>query len=362
MKKYFKSAKFLLNKFPSHVIFFVTARCNASCKHCFYWENISEADIKQELKVDEIRKVSKTLGHIKALSLTGGEPFLRDDLADIARIFYENNDIHHLVVHSNGLMPGKIKEVSRAILKKCKGLPLVVSLSLDGFEAEHDSVRGVKGTYNKVLQTIEILQDLRAKHKNFEVDIISVVSHYNYSNIRPFMDFVRTNLKVDGHHIELVGGETREKIATDITPEQFKDIICYLRKTWTREVRKTDYALSSFKQVIDVLTPEIEMETMVRNKMILPCKAGKKVIVISEKGDVDPCEMLNMSFGNVRDYNYNMKKLLFSEKSKEIKEYIKKTRCFCTWGCAISNNIVFNMRSYPRIMKRWLILKAASSN
>ena len=357
MKSYINAAKFMLNSMPAHMIFFVTARCNAKCKHCFYWKEIDNADAKKELSIDEVRKISKSMGHVKILSLTGGEPFMRNDLADIARIFYLRNNLHHLVVHTNGILKDRIVDFSKRVLKECPDMSLAVSFSIDDFEKFHDKNRGVPGIFKKVLEAVDSLQELRSRHKNFEVDVTTAVSHFNYPRMKKLMDYVREELPVDGHHIEVVRGNTREKKARAITPQQFRKIINYLRKTWTKEKRKADYPFASFRQVVDVLTPEIEMETMIKNRMILPCKAGKTVIVLGEYGDVFPCELLNKSFGNVRDYKYSMKKLLFSKNAKSLKRWIVSSKCFCTWGCAVSNNIIFNLRAYPRIIRKWLSLK-----
>ena len=46
---------------PSYLIYFVTAVCNARCKHCFYWEEIASAKARSELKLEEIEKIAKSM-------------------------------------------------------------------------------------------------------------------------------------------------------------------------------------------------------------------------------------------------------------------------------------------------------------
>ncbi len=67
---------------PVNLIFFVTSRCNLLCTHCFYWEELNKR--KNELELDEIERVSRSLPNLLSVSLTGGEPYLRPDLPDIA--------------------------------------------------------------------------------------------------------------------------------------------------------------------------------------------------------------------------------------------------------------------------------------
>ena len=54
--------------------------------------------------------------------------------------------------------------------------------------------------------------------------------------------------------------------------------------------------------------------------------AGKRLLVISERGEVRPCEILNDSLGNLRDYNYDMQQLMKSQKVKEMQKWIKCTK------------------------------------
>lgn len=358
--RYFRAVKFLSQRMPAHVILFVTGQCNAKCRHCFYWKNIASADQGKELSLEEISRISQSLGHIKMLSLTGGEPFLRKDLAQIATVMYRNNELHHLIVHTNGLLGDRIRNFATTVVRECPNLSLTISLSLDDFEEGHDTNRGVPGLFRKVLSLIDSLQGLRRLHSNFEIDILTAVSSYNYRRTKELMDFVRNELQVDAHRLELVRGDTRDPAARSVNAEQFKDVIGYLRETWTLEKRKAKYPLASFKQVVDALTPEIEMETRIGNKMIFPCKAGRTVIVIGEQGDVYPCELLSRTFGNVRSFDHDMRRLLFSKEAIELKHWILESRCFCTWGCAIANSIIFNIRAYPRIIRKWLALKLDS--
>ena len=79
------SRLFIKQGLPVNLIFFVTSKCNLLCRHCFYWEELNLP--KNELSLDEIEKVARSLPNLLSLSLTGGEPYLRPDLPDIAAAF-----------------------------------------------------------------------------------------------------------------------------------------------------------------------------------------------------------------------------------------------------------------------------------
>ncbi|NIS73728.1 MAG: radical SAM protein, partial [Deltaproteobacteria bacterium] len=75
---------------PLHLTFFLTRRCNARCPFCFYLRSGGKKD-PEELSLDEIGTISSSFGKLLWLAFSGGEIFLRNDLADITRVFYENN-------------------------------------------------------------------------------------------------------------------------------------------------------------------------------------------------------------------------------------------------------------------------------
>ena len=94
--------------YPSYVVLFVTARCNANCKMCFYKDNMAKSSGDKELTVEEYEKISKGIKLINILGISGGEPFLRDDLAEIVKVFYKNCSPSVLDLPTNGFFIQKI--------------------------------------------------------------------------------------------------------------------------------------------------------------------------------------------------------------------------------------------------------------
>jgi hypothetical protein len=75
-------------------------------------------------------------------------------------------------------------------------------------------------------------------------------------------------------------------------------------------------------------------------------------------GDILPCELLiDRKLGNVRDVNYDFKKIWYSQKADETRKFIRDTKCFCTYECFLTVNILFNPRMMPKILKEWGSLK-----
>ena len=73
------------------------------------------------------------------------------------------------------------------------------------------------------------------------------------------------------------------------------------------------------------------------------------MVVMTEEGDIFPCELLNMKLGNIREAGYDIKKILKSEKAKSVVKWIRDNKCFCTFECAVQNSLAYNHQNFPRL-------------
>lgn len=102
-----------------------------------------------ELSLGEIEKLSSSIGSLLCLAFSGGEIFLRDDLVEITRVFYEKNKPAIILFPTNGLVTDVIREKIEAVLRNCKKSTIVVKLSLEGLENLHDSIRRFGGEFSE---------------------------------------------------------------------------------------------------------------------------------------------------------------------------------------------------------------------
>lgn len=137
-------------KTPLAVSFKLTTRCNLKCSYCGIWdENIHELDTSQIISMLEGFSKMGT----QYVSLSGGEPLLRDDLGEI--IQFAKSKRLKVGINSNGTaVPDKI-----AILKFVDDL----RFSFDGPREIHDHLRG-RGAFDKVMQAVKSCQDHRMKY------------------------------------------------------------------------------------------------------------------------------------------------------------------------------------------------------
>ena len=339
--------------------FFVTSKCNARCPFCFYVDNNCSAENNKagvaELSLDEIKKISGSLGKLLWLAFSGGEPYLRKDLVEISKVFYDQNSPVFMLFPTNGLMPDLIKDKTEQILKYCKKSVVTVKLSLDGLHGEHDRLRDTPGCFDKTMQTYELLGDLLAKYENFELGVNTVFCSENQDKMDEIIDFVQDMENVKTHTISMVRGNLVDAHYKEVDHEKYHHAINRLEnnlKNQTSNIYR--FRGARLKAAQDILQRRLIHQTLLDRQRLIPCYAGKLNLVLTETGEVYPCEILSTSFGNVRDHDYDMKEIVHSEMARPVLDSIHNNRCYCTHECYFITNILFNPRLYPTLAREYV--------
>ncbi len=112
--KVLKNLYFVKNE-PISLVHFVTNRCNARCSFCFI-DFDDPKTFKGELNLNEIQTLTKNLGSsLLNANLTGGEPFARKDLVDIAKLYLNNTPVQSIYITTNASLPDRIKKFAEDI-------------------------------------------------------------------------------------------------------------------------------------------------------------------------------------------------------------------------------------------------------
>ena len=114
---------------PPFLILFINSICNMKCEHCFYWQQLNSPD---DLTFEEMVSLSEQLGPIENLNLSGGEPFLRKEFAEICKQFVRHNGVKEIYVPTNGYFTEKTITQVRATLEEPSLRLFVAEISLDG--------------------------------------------------------------------------------------------------------------------------------------------------------------------------------------------------------------------------------------
>ncbi len=135
-------------KEPADAIIAVTHRCNARCVMCHLWKS----DASDRLTPADMRKLPAAL---KTVNLSGGEPFLRDDLPQFVREVRTRCRRAQITISTNGCLPDRIAEQMREIRRIAPSVRLAVSL--DGIGVAHDRIRGLSGAFDRAVDLIDRL-------------------------------------------------------------------------------------------------------------------------------------------------------------------------------------------------------------
>jgi MoaA/NifB/PqqE/SkfB family radical SAM enzyme len=335
---------------PIQLIIFVTDRCNARCVHCFNWRSLNQGG--DDLSLSELEHLSAELGSLQTIGISGGEPFLREDLPEIFDLFSGRNHLVDIAIPTNGLMPERITTSVRRMLEKNQATRISISLSLDGLESMHDRIRGVPGSFEKIYETYQALVELRSQYPQYPllIKIGTTLCNWNIYEIPALIKWVSTEMpEVDFHNFEIMRGCPRN---TDIGPPSITDlkwVKSHIFSTWQQysfygnDLFLQSWLALSLKRFIFMLYIEI----IQKKKQVIPCYAGRTSVVVDSKGKVYFCE-LRESIGNLREVP--LSEIWHSEKAEYVRDSIEKGECHCVHSCFQQKNVFLNPRLWPHIL------------
>jgi MoaA/NifB/PqqE/SkfB family radical SAM enzyme len=332
------------------VILFVTSICNARCRTCFYWLELNR---KGDLSLEELSKLSATMPAFHDLWISGGEPFLRKDLARVIQLFYENNHVRDVRIPTNGLPTAQTILAVREILTTCADLHLEVDISIDGLGQTHDEIRSVPGNFEQACKTLTELQSLRAAYQNFTLYINSVITQENQEEIIHLGEHFRKTADLDGHYFQIIHGNPKDPSLQAVKPDKLKEIyaqVMPLNFEYTtklaRKKSKLNWLTRAYWKAGYAFSYETQFQNYVhKTKWKMPCTAGQTSIVIDYNGDVRVCE-LRKPIGNLRRHGMNFQRFWDSFERKQEVRQVELDQCFCTHICFMYDS----MRHSKRVM------------
>jgi MoaA/NifB/PqqE/SkfB family radical SAM enzyme len=358
---YLKFARRIFDKrgaMPLYFVFFITERCLAHCRHCLLGQKELTA-ATNELSLEEIERVARSMDEIMFLLLTGGDPFLRPDLPEIVQIFHRHNRVRNLGMPTNGSVPAQVERSVERILQTCPDLDYAVDISIDGIGADHDELRRLPGLFDKAIETYRRLERLRDRYANFNLNVAVTVSAFNQDKLDAIYDYLRAELGVRTINQLLTRGSPRDPEAGNVDIEKYLRFSRRLAEDTHRQILSgyTSFPFSDFVNAMKHVRQELIARMLRENRHQVPCFAANLAGVMYADGDVYPCELLEERLGNVREVDYDFRRIWFSERAEGVRRHIRETKCFCTYECFLTNSILFNPRQLPRVLGEVALLK-----
>jgi radical SAM protein with 4Fe4S-binding SPASM domain len=320
-----------------HITFAVTYLCNGRCQHCNifkkYRRNPREA--KKELAFHEIKQVfnsSRYLDDLRGITLTGGEPFLRKDFADLCTFLVKKYPKAGLTIPTNGLRPNLVLHKLEKILAACTPRGVYLSVSIDGNGATHDRVRGVTGAYNNALTLIELV---KKRTPSIQAGISFTITPENYEHLIEVyktskelrvgfgVQFAQTSASYyENEEKDFEWSETELDEIANSTEFILKDRV-KSQKT-TQKLAATPFDVHSY-----YLSHMVESKRA--HDTIQRCYSGINSFFMDPFGNIFPCIMLNKQIGNVCKSNFD--ELWLSKEGSDVRQFIKDKRCNCWTPC-----------------------------
>jgi MoaA/NifB/PqqE/SkfB family radical SAM enzyme len=330
-----------IKSFPFKLNFAITWKCNARCKMCNIWKKKSS----NELTLSEIEEFARKNPYFSWVSLTGGEPFIRADFVKIVKSFKNFSPLYILNIPTNGILTEKIERDIRQILE-LKIPNIIVTISIDGDKKIHDYIRGIDGAFDKALLTFKILRDISKKNKGFKILFAYTISPFNVGRFEDAYNEIKKEVKdvsIYDFHINIFHYSTHYYSNDNVLIANVKKYESLLLE----EIRKI---LKMKNNSIDPLN-FVEREYLrFALKFIktgitpLPCKSLRSSIFIDPFSNIYPCTMWNVKLGNIKNYNYEIKKIFREKKIEKLLSLIDKKKCQNCWTpCEANQTILGNM-------------------
>lgn len=297
----------------------LTTDCNSRCVICGVWQQP-----KEELALALLERLPAGL---RQVNLSGGEPFLRDDLASIVRRIRKVCPQSRQLIITNGILVERITGQINGILREEPRIG--VRVSIDGLAPVHDSIRGIDGAYIKAIETIRALK----KSGLNDLGLIMTLSDRNADNLKAVYELAaRERVKFSFqaiHSSDFYYHKCNSALSlSDSLKIQIKSIIAdELKSLSLRRLGKAYY----YRELMRIAQG---------GKRAYSCPAAKNFFYLRQDGLVYPCFFLDTPLGNLTKDKFSA--LWQGSRADEARK--KALRCrrncwlLCAAGAAIRNN------------------------
>ncbi len=307
----------------------VTYRCNSRCVMCYTWQHPSKKE--DEIKASELT----SLPDMVRLNITGGEPFLRDDLGDILDLV--KRKAKRVVISTNGFLTKKTLEVMSG------HRDVGIRISFDGIGETHNRVRGVRTAHQKSLETLKGLKALGIK----DLGIAVTISDLNAQDLVP---------------LYRLACEHKVELATAVLHNAY-----YFHKTdnTINDLQKVESGIRDLMQAyLGSMHPKDWFRAYFTNGLInhmrcgersLKCTMATDSFFVDPFGNVRPCNVMDFTFGSIREKPFN--EIWTSPEADEARRRVEA----CTENCWMIGSVGHLMRRRFWVPLTWIAVNKLKS-
>lgn len=271
--------------YPTSAFLSVTLLCNARCVMCDIWKN-------RGMDFTPLEVYEKLPDSLEMVDLTGGEPFLRPDMARVVGAVRASCPKARILITTNGFLHHNIEKQLDDILLADPNIAF--RLSMDGGLTMHEKIRRVPQAYEKVIHTVDILK----KKGVADIGIIYTLMNQNKHELQDVYRYTRKH----GIHFSLnVVHDSpvyfgKKKTQLRPKPEEVKEYFDWLFSRQMMSLNPKDWAKAWFNKQ--------SYAYMVTHKRPLPCGAGENFFYMDPFANIFMCHLKNWPIGNLRTHSF----------------------------------------------------------
>lgn len=255
---------------PRDASIILTYRCPMHCEMCNIWAHPTHAE--EEITPSALSRLPR----LKFINLTGGEPFVRDDLEEVVKACFTRAP--RIVISTSGWLEERVIDLAR------KFPHIGIRISIEGLAKKNDELRGRPGGFERALRTLRTLREMGLQDIGFGC----TVSNHNSSDM---LELYRLAQEMD----------------LEFATAAFHNSFYF---------HKHDNVITNRQQVVDDFTTLINLQLRERNpkswfrayfnmglvnyvegrQRLLPCEAGTENFFVDPWGDVWPCNGLEEKY------------------------------------------------------------------
>lgn len=320
---------------PTDVSIITTYRCPMKCKMCNIWQY--PTDKEREIKPKDL----EILPQLKFINITGGEPFVREDLEEIVEVAFRKAP--RVVISTSGWFEDRV-------IKLAERFPNIgIRISIEGLSEKNDDLRGRAGGFDKGLRILLKLKEMGVKDIGFGITVSN-------NNSKDMLSLYRLS----------------KSLGMEFATAAFHNSY-YFHKN-DNAITNKDEVIANFEELINMQLQENHPKSWFRayfnmglinyiegNRRMLPCEAGTVNFFIDPYGDVYPCNGLEEhiwkeSMGNIYKAD-SFEDIWFSEKAQQVRDLVRK----CPKACWMVGTAAPVMKKYIRYPLVWALTNKMKS-
>jgi radical SAM enzyme (rSAM/lipoprotein system) len=293
-----------------------TLRCNIACKHC--GSDCKQVAGKEDMPVkDFLGVIDSITPHVNPnklmITFSGGEPLMRKDLEDCGIELYRRGYPWGLVTN------GMLLDEKRFDSLLSSGLHSI-TVSLDGFPAQHNKMRGNEQSFDRALNAIRMI----CKEPEIIYDVVTCVTPDNFLDLEEFKNFlIDEGVKQWRIFTIFPSGRAKENQDLQLINEQTTELLEFIKRTRKEGKIKLNFACEGFLG---------GYEAEVRDNFYA-CHAGVNIASVLIDGSISGCTSIRNNYiqGNIYKDDFMD---IWNNKFYEYRnrEWTKKNECA---GCKV---------------------------